>query len=524
MTSAKENSTGQTTMAQVLGAFSLATDLGTGQPMGNVIRACYTGMRIAQEMGLSSKEQGEIFYTCLLAHSGCTAGASDMAALLEGDEVAAQHFLLGYPSLPEMLGWIGRSVAPDAPIYARTWKILKVMGQGMKLLEERSNGVCEVAARIAERLGMPPEVQTGLRYLFEFWNGTGVFHMKGEAIPLHSRIAYAASALAIVHGDHGQAVAQESAKRQSGKSIDPNVAGTFLSVAQKPGFWEEVEQEGLWETVLAMEPDVPYKHLDESKLDDLALAFADFADLKLPRSFHHSRNVAAMAEGIARRLGLSFHDTVTIRRAALLHDMGLAAIPSLVLAKPSDKLDPTEKEKLMLHPYHAERILARVPALKEVAELAGAHHERMDGNGYYRRLSGNKIPEGARIIAVVDRFDDVAREGPNGERLEPDEALKRMKPEVGPALDPDCFQAFLQELGAKTPEKQPRRDWPAGLTDREVEVLRLAVRGMTKRQVAQRLVLSEKTVDHHLEHIYTKINVSTRAAATLFAVENDLLS
>jgi HD-GYP domain-containing protein (c-di-GMP phosphodiesterase class II) len=510
-------------MAQVLGALSLATDLGAGQPMGHVIRACYLSMCVAQEMGLSPKEQGELYYMCLLSHSGCTAATDELAALFGGDEVAAQHFLLRYPTLPEMLRWMARNAAPDAPPYARAWRMVKIMGQGEKALEEGTRGVCEVAARVAERLGMPAEVQTGLRYLFESWNGSGTRHIEGGAIPLHSRIAQAASAFVIFHGEQGPAAAEAAARRRGGKSLDPQVTRAFLAVARRPGFWEEMGRENLWDTVLAMEPEVPYKYVDDSKLDDIVLAFADFADLKLTRSFNHARNVGSLAEGIARRLKLSPTEVTTVRRAALLHDLGLVAIPLPVLDKPRDRLGTAEREKLLLHPYHAERILAQVPALQGVAELAGAHHERMDGSGYYRRLSGRQIPIGARIIAVVDRFDEATQGGADEVPLSPEDAVEHIRREVGAGLDADCFDALLQELGAPRPPQSLRREWPAGLTDREVEVLRLVAQGLTKRQIGERLFISEKTAGTHVEHVYSKAGVSSRAAAVLFAMEHGLL-
>jgi DNA-binding NarL/FixJ family response regulator len=181
-------------------------------------------------------------------------------------------------------------------------------------------------------------------------------------------------------------------------------------------------------------------------------------------------------------------------------------------------------EKLRLHPYYTERILSRVPALAEIASIAGKHHERMDGSGYYRGLSGKELPVGACILAVADEFQERLQPYPAQYKPDPSDVLKAMQPDVGTLFSPECFEALAQELGTGSPKPPRRRQWPAGLTDREVEVLRVVATGASNRQIAQELVVSEKTVAHHLEHIYNKIGISSRAAAVFFAMEHDLIS
>jgi hypothetical protein len=159
----------------------------------------------------------------------------------------------------------------------------------------------------------------------------------------------------------------------------------------------------VWTIVLAMEPASAYRYIKEEKLEDVALSFADFSDLKSFYSAGHSRRVGDLAERMAQQMRLPGAEVTTIRVAALMHDLGLVTVPSFILQKPRDQLTPVEWERLRLHPYHAERILARVPILAPVVPLIAAHHERMDGHGYYRGLVGAQIPLGARIIAVADR-------------------------------------------------------------------------------------------------------------------------
>jgi HD-GYP domain-containing protein (c-di-GMP phosphodiesterase class II) len=207
-----------------------------------------------------------------------------------------------------------------------------------------------------------------------------------------------------------------------------------------------------------------------------------------------------------------------------MHDVGLAAVPSYTLDRPQEKLSQSEREILRLHPYHAERIFARVPALEPIVPLVASHHERMDGRGYYRNLSGEQIPVGARIIAAADAFDELTHETPDHPALEPERALAQLEDEADRGLWSGAIRALAEELGASAPAPTRRQaPQPAGLTEREVEILRMLARGKSRRQIADELVLSQHTVRHHLEHIYNKVGVGTRVAAALFAVEHDLI-
>jgi HD-GYP domain-containing protein (c-di-GMP phosphodiesterase class II)/DNA-binding CsgD family transcriptional regulator len=301
-------------------------------------------------------------------------------------------------------------------------------------------------------------------------------------------------------------------------------------VARDQTFWAGFEEERVWETVAAMEPGSPSRFLPRERLVDVATAFADFADLKSFYAAGHSRRVGDLAARIARRmLGESDADLEIIQLAGLTHDLGLVAVPSFALHKQEEAFSAVDWERLRLHPYHSERILARIPALSAVIPLVGAHHERLDGRGYYRGLTGSQIPPGARIIAVADRFDELTHSRPGHPPLDVPSALEQLYADAGKAYSTECIRFLEEELGSDGRSRAGargfrQREWPAGLTTREVEILRLLASGLTRREMADRLFLSEHTVRHHLEHIYNKIDVSTRVGATLFAVENDLLS
>jgi HD-GYP domain-containing protein (c-di-GMP phosphodiesterase class II) len=275
--------------------------------------------------------------------------------------------------------------------------------------------------------------------------------------------------------------------------------------------------------VLSQEPESELATVGEDRLDDVALAFADFIDLKSPFAASHSRRVGRITEQIATLMGCLPAEVVLFRRAGLMHDLGLVAVPAHVLNKPEARLSQAERELLRLHPYHGERILSRVPLMADFVPLVGAHHERIDGGGYFRGLRERDIPMGARIVAVASRLDELTHDAPEQPGLPLADALARLDGEAGAALDREVVHALRACLGRATEDHRSTRQWPAGLTDREVEVLRLVARGLTRSQVAARLAITESTVKHHLEHIYGKIDTSTRVGATLFAMEHDLI-
>jgi HD-GYP domain-containing protein (c-di-GMP phosphodiesterase class II)/DNA-binding CsgD family transcriptional regulator len=463
--------------------------------------------------------------------AGCTAWTSHFARYVMSDEITARREYFFYTDAHnplEVMGWLKDYVAAGQPAHVRAQQLLNFAFHGKESTREGFRNTCEVAGRFAERLGMPEMVQSALISVFEQWDGSGPGGTQGEAVPLISRIVYTTSFLETFHHVGGRTAAIRLAEERRGKAFDPTVVDAFLSIADEEALWEILEQESVWTIVLAMEPASAYRYIEEDKLEDVALAFADFADLKSFYSSGHSRRVGDLAERMATRMRMPGAEVASIRQAALMHDLGLVAVPSFILEKPHDQLTTLEWERLRLHPYHAERILARVPVLAPVVPLIAAHHERLDGHGYYRGLSGAQIPLGARIIAVADRYDELTHDAPSELALDQEAALQQMTGEVGAALCPDAFRELAEELRASGSIPLSRRktrspDWPAGLTDREVEILRLLSKGLNQRELAELLTLSEHTVRHHLEHIYNKLRVSTRVGAVLFAVEHGLL-
>lgn len=509
-------------LAELLGAFSFAGDLGRGQPVGHVLRTCRIAMAVATRLNLPVSALADVYYTALLVHAGCTAGASEFAAFLASDELSAQKdFCLCDPdNLVQLLGWLQRNVAPGRPLPARTARMFQLLIQGERAMQDVDQGCSEVGSRIAARLGMSEATQKSLYHICETWNGKGPHHLRGDDVPLPARIVNVAMITEVFAAERGIEAARGAALARRRKSFDPDVVDALVAVLDQGTFSVDLKAQEPWDSVLGLEP-VPQRGVDEGGLDALALAFADFADLKAPATSTHSRRTAEVAEGIARRLHLDDTEVSLIRRAALVHDLGSVAVPSLVLEKQGPRTE-AETERFRLHPYFTERILTRAEPLRTIGSVAAMHHERLDGSGYFKGLSGSQLPLTARAVALADAYVELTEPAAGAQGQDPGAAIKALSGDDPKLFDGDCLAALAAEVQGRTaPASRPV--WPAGLTDREVEVLRLVARGSSVRDAAARLVISNHTARHHLESIYSKAGVISRAGAVLFAVENNLL-
>ena len=321
--------------------------------------------------------------------------------------------------------------------------------------------------------------------------------------------------LEVFSSERGVRAARDAAAARKGKSFDPDIAAAAIALCDDAPFWDAMREEEAWSSVLDVEPG-PSRYVGESQLDDFAYSLADIVDLKSAAASVHSRQTAELAEKLAIRLHLTDDEVSLTRRAALVHDVGMVAVPSFLLERDL-KWSETDFEKYRLHTYYTERILARSSVLKPIGEVAASHHEDIDGSGYHRSLTGSQMSLPARIVATASAYAEATESGAE----DPERALAAVRERR--RLDPDCLAALSAEVAGVSTASLPRRSWPAGLTEREVEVLRLIAAGHNLKQTAAQLVISDHTARHHLENIYGKAGVSSRAGVTLFAVENGLL-
>jgi HD-GYP domain-containing protein (c-di-GMP phosphodiesterase class II) len=304
-------------------------------------------------------------------------------------------------------------------------------------------------------------------------------------------------------------------RERAGGAFDPTIA---RRLADDAGEILALDDEtSAWEQTLACEP-TPWLALEGEAIDRALAAMGDFADLASPYLVGHSRGVAELAAVAARRCGFDPADLVRVGRAALVHDLGRVAVPVRIWQKPGP-LTPDDWEQVRLHAYHSERVLARSPFLAGLAPVAGFHHERLDGSGYHRGAAAATLTRPARLLAAADAYHAMTEPRPHRAPFPPGQAAEALAREAATGrLDPDAVAAVLEVAG----QRVPRMGRPAGLTEREAEVVALLARGLQTKQVARRLGISVKTADHHIQNAYAKIGVSTRAAAALFAMEQGL--
>jgi HD-GYP domain-containing protein (c-di-GMP phosphodiesterase class II) len=244
----------------------------------------------------------------------------------------------------------------------------------------------------------------------------------------------------------------------------------------------------------------------------------DFTDLASPYLVGHSAGVAELAASAARRCGLAPAEVVLVRRAGRVHDLGRVAVPVRIWQK-QGPLTADEWERVRLHPYHTERLLTHSPFFSQLAPVASNHHERLDGSGYHRGLSAAALSLPARLLAAADAYHAMTEPRAQREPLSPEQAAETLGEECRAGLfDADAVAAVLDAAG----QEIPRIERPAGLTERETQVIALLARGLQTKQIAGALGISIKTADRHIEHAYRKMGVSTRAAAALLAMEHGL--
>ena len=506
-------------MAELLASLSLAIDLGVGQPMEWVLRCCLSGVRLAEALGLGVEDRQAVFYLSLLRHIGCT-GTATNDAMLFGDELTiAEGFVVDTDNMAEALGFLFRHVGTGRPPLERARMLARLLAAGPQGSATTHRAHCEVAARMADTLNFGPAIVQGLWQIYERWDGKGTpGRLKGEQLALPVRVIQVAQDAVCFCQVSDVETANELLRRRAGHHLDPAIVERFCRIA--PDLLAPPEVDSTWDAVLATEPG-PRRWLAGERLDLAALTLADFADLKSPSTLGHSRRVAELAAAAAERCRLPGEDVVAVRRAGLIHDLGRVGISASLWNKPG-ALNDGEWERVRLHPHYTERVFARSPALAELGTLAAQHRERLDGSGYHHHLTAARLSPPARLLAAADVYQAMTEPRAYRPARLPGAAADELRREVRAGrLDGDIVDAVLSVAGHSV--GRIRRATPAGLSEREIDVLRLIARGHSNRQMARLLSISEKTVSHHVQHIYDKIDVSTRAAATLFAVQHDLL-
>ncbi|HEX2029602.1 MAG TPA: HD domain-containing phosphohydrolase [Nitriliruptorales bacterium] len=506
-------------LAEVVGALSLATDLGMGQPLEHGLRTCLFAIELARRSGADDATVARSYYVALLRWLGCTSHAHELARWFD-DEVAAHNrsAAFDWDDRREVLSDLVRNAGAGRSPVARLVTVVGAIAAGPDAIGELFQSSCEVARTLASRLALGPGIERAVQETFERWDGRGwPAALAGEAISLSARIVQVAGDAVVVRRLGGDEAVREVLRDRAGSVYDPSLVTSVL--ADLRGLAAATEVESAWDVVLEAEP-APHLVVPPEGIGRTLAVAADFADLKSPYTSGHSSGVARLAATAARDAGLPGPDATTLEWAGYVHDLGRVGIPNGVWERPG-RLDAAGRERVRLHPYYTERILARSSVLAPVGGLAALHHERLDGSGYHRGAPAALQPPAARFLAAADVLHALLEPRVHRPAYQPAAAVEVLRSEARAGrLDPEAVEAVLVAAGH---QPRRRRSWPAGLTTREVEIVRLVARGATSRAIAAELHISARTVAHHIEHIYDKIGTRTRASATLFAIANGLL-
>ena len=436
-------------LAELVGAFSYALDITEGQPAGHCVRACWIGSHIGRAIGLTPQQLHDFYYTLLLKDLGCSSNAARICELYEADDRAFKqgHKTVG-TSLAATLHFVFAKTARGRSLGQRASAIGNILKNGPAIADEMILSRCTRGADIARLLRFSDDVCDGIYRLDEHWDGSGrPGRLSGDKIPLFSRIALLAQIADVFHTHAGRDAAVAEIRRRSGTWLDPELVAAFEGLAENDAFWAGLVSPFLDARLVALAPPETAGTVDDDYLDAIARAFGEVIDAKSPYTAGHSSRVADIASAIADRMDVPASRRRWLYRAALLHDIGKLGVSNTILDKPG-KLDEAEWEVMRTHASHTQEILGRVGVLADLAPVAAAHHERLDGKGYPLGLAEYQITRETRIITVCDFYDALTADRPYRGAMPVEDALAIIEEQVGRAIDGDCFEALCAVVRA----------------------------------------------------------------------------
>jgi HD-GYP domain-containing protein (c-di-GMP phosphodiesterase class II) len=505
-------------LAELVASLSIATDLALGQPQEHVLRQTVIATRLAAAADLSLDEQAAVYYVSLLAWVGCVGDSHEMARWFGDDtHIRAASYEVNRAGL-SMLRFLLSNLATEGSSWRRVSMTASFMTSGMREVMRSLTTHCQTTGLIADRMGLGAAVSRALPQVLERWDGKGgPMGLRGEQIERVMRVGHIASEAEVLVRMHGTARGLEMVSERKGSAFDPALVDIVVVRAEEIlGNLEAVEA---WDVVI--EGCAPLDRvMNEAELRTVLETFADYADVKSPWFTGHSRAVAALAAEAARHARLPAGEVKLVEYAGFVCRLGTIGVSAATWGR-AGPLSDIEWERVRTVPYLTERVLARQARLAEIGAIAGLVHERMDGSGYPRGLSGNSIPKAARLLAAAEVYQALREERAHRSARSGAEARTVLLEEARAGrLDAAAVDAVLAAAG-----HQQRRSasTAGGLSPREVEVLALLVRGLTNKQIATELCVSARTVGSHVEHIYTKTGVTGRGAAAMFAMRHGLV-
>lgn len=505
-------------LAEVVAAIGLAADLGIGQQVDHVLRSCVLSLRLAEHVGASGEDRDACYWVTLLMLAGCTAVSFELSGMF-GDDIAFRSDVaeVGASSLALLRFVLSRAGADRSPIERAKVRV-DLLRTRMNTLERTFHAHCGVGMGLARRLSLGASVVTSLQHTFARWDGKGLpAGVGGVAIPLPVRIAAITNMMELADRRGGVEETVRVARDFAGSDFDPGLVDAWCAAATS--LLGALDEASSWDCVVAREPG-GRGPLTEAELDDALDLLGDYGDLKSPWFSGHSQGVASLAVAAGRSMNLPEAELVTLRRAALVHDIGRNGVPNSIWDKPGP-LTAAEFERVRLHAYYTDRVLRRAGKLAPLAATASAAHERGGGTGYPRGVGIATVTALGRLLGAADAYHAMIEDRPHRRALSPRGAAGQLR-DAGREgeLDGAAVDAVLAAAGHPVRRKPTA---PAGLTPREVEVLALLARAAPTKVIASVLQISPKTAGNHIEHIYSKIGVASRAEAAMFAMQHGLV-
>lgn len=445
-------------LSEVVSAMTYALDITEGQPEGHTLRTCVIGMSIGRALKLDTQGLSDLYYALLLKDLGCSSTAAKIHHLFNADDrhIKRASKTVNWDKPQEGIRFVLGHAGSGVPLQRR---LKHIVNMGLGRLGARADILrvrCERGADIARQMGFTEGTAAAIRALDEHWDGRGhPYGVSGEAIPLLGRILCLAQTAEIFFRVGGPDAARRAVKERTGSWFDPAVAAAFEKVACSE-LWASLDDAGLERRAAALEPAEYRLNTNDKQLDCVAEAFARVIDAKSPWTYKHSERVRQFALGVAAQLGgavaLSPTGQRRLSRAALLHDIGKLGVSNTILDK-RGRLTNEEFAAIRKHPAYSERILSRVEPFRELAPLAGGHHERMDGRGYHRAVPASALEFETRLLAVADQFEALTSARPYRAGLSAAVALEILHQDVGQGVDPNALEALERFL--ETPEAAP---------------------------------------------------------------------
>ncbi len=435
-------------IGQVLEALSRALDITEGQLQGHSFRSMLISVRLGQEIGLEEQDLVRLYYAALLKDSGCSSNSARVHQVFGADEVVIKRNVkyTDWSRTLDSVRYALRSMAPDDTIAERIKRIIGMAGPPNKIMDEVTKARCTRGAEIAASLGFDREVSEAVRALDEHWDGKGSpSHLKGEQIPLLARILCLAQTFEVFASAYGLPAAYTMLSERKGRWFDPELVNATYGFAEDRIFWETWAKHLRGEEIASPLPADAVKW-DTTGVDQICDSFAQIVDAKSNFTGEHSARVTTYAVQLGRYFGFEADRLQTLKRAALLHDVGKLGVPNSILDKPG-KLTESEFARVREHPRYTFNILSAITGFERITAIADAHHEKLNGQGYWRGLNGDQLDLDMRILAVADIFDALSAKRPYRDAMPLEKVFSIMRSEAGELIDASCVEALAEIYG-----------------------------------------------------------------------------